>query len=233
MTTRIPPARLAQTLLVLSLGLVSACHPNQTQARMSASSPSIAQLPMLPVDTPALQPHPTSSRNVPAPTLDSLASAYQQFASFLELAVATRKDLEGLDSIYSRGSLEDLGLTERDEDMRWLAASRIISVRTSGDSGRAVALITTVARQVPESEEGHYAVRFEIQNDTAQWLIVRSADTGGRWKVYGEGWIVGHPRDQFSILPVGRDLHWVTGSRAQALAAVDSIRLARGLAIVR
>ena len=235
---RIPAAKTVQTLLVLGMGLGSACRPKPPQERLPANSAAVAEHPSpvsasLPVDKLSAATRAASWLDIRTPALDSLTPAYQQFARFLELAVATRSDLRGLDSIYYRGSLEDLGLTERDDDMRWLAASHIISVRTSGDSGNAVAVITTVAQQTPENEEGHYAVHFGIRDDTVHWLLVRTADTGRRWKIYGEGWMMGDPRDQFSVLHVGRDLHWVTGSREQAIAAVDSIRRARGLEIVR
>jgi hypothetical protein len=43
----------------------------------------------------------------------------------------------------------------------------------------------------------------------------------------------GDAYEHFSVFRVGRNVRWITGSQAKALAAVDSIRRARGLPVVR
>ena len=237
MTCRNASAR--QPLFVLGAALLVSCSADSPKARMEASADSAASHPARPVvapmsvDAASAEPSEPSWRDTLTPALDSLAPAYRQFASFLDYAVATRVPHVGMvDSLYSRGSFDELGIAEQDNDMRWLAASRILWVRTVSDTGQAMAVITTVARQTPESEEGSYAVQFGIRDDTANWKLVRDADDG-RWKVDGDGWIRGSSRGQFTVLSLGRDLHWVAGSREQALATVDSIRLARGLELVR
>jgi hypothetical protein len=228
-----------QPLLLIGAAAFVACSAESPKAQLQASfdpaasraaSPAIAT----PVDTSATQPSAPGWWDMQTPSVDSLAPAYRHFASFLEVAVATDTSHGAmLDSLYSRGSFDELGIAERDDDVRWLAASRILSVRTEGDSGNAVAVITTVARQTPESEEGHYAVRFGIQDDTARWLLIRDVDDG-HWKVDADGVIINNgARDQFTVLALGRDIHWVMGSRQQALAAIDSIRVTRGLEVVR
>lgn len=155
---------------------------------------------------------------------DSLAPAFQQFARFLSLAVASRVPHAGrVDSVYTSGT--DLGIDERDTDMRWVAASRILYVSTKGDTGRAAAVITEVARQVDDHDG--YRASYGIREDTAHWGLVRGVDTSGRWLVQGDA------AEGFGVFHIGRDIRWVVGSRSQALAAVDSIRRARGLPLVR
>ena len=228
-----PLVRSVQTLLVLGAGLLMACSPDPAGARSRPTSASTTRRSTSSAVTSGARDtiSPRSWRDTLAPELDSLAPAYQQFAKFLDSTVATRTPSPEIASVYTIGT--DLGLDQRDLDSRWLATSRIVSVRSVGDSAHAVAVITTVARQVPETEEGHYAVRFGIRDDTAHWLLVRNAETGGNWKVDGDGWIGGDPPDQFTVLRLGHYIHWVVGSREQAIAAVDSIRRARGLEVVR
>lgn len=156
--------------------------------------------------------------------VDTLSPAYQQFSRFLSLAVATRVPHEGrTDSVYASGA--EPGIDEHDTDMRWVAASRILSVSTAGDSARATAVITEVAQQITDHDI--YRASFGIRDDTAHWRLVRDADSNGRWLVKGDA------EEGFGVFHVGRDIRWVVGSRAMALAAVDSIRRARGLPLVR
>ena len=156
---------------------------------------------------------------------DTLNEAYRQFAAYLSLAVATRRPHTNvLDSVYTAG--EELGVGEAENDMRWVAASRILSVRTMGDRAQGLAEITTVARQTSDTHD-HWTARYAIREDTARWSLVRSADTGGRWKVWGDAY------GGFGITQIGRDIVWAEGSRAQTLAAVDSIRRARRLELLR
>jgi hypothetical protein len=129
-----------------------------------------------------------------------------------------------IDSVYTRG--EELGIDERYEDMRWLAAYRIVSVETKNDTAQAAAVITVVARQTNDGHD-HYTARYGIRDDTARWVLVRESTAGGRWKVSGDA--VGG----FGVAHIGRDIRWAEGSRAKALAAVDSIRRARGLPLLR
>jgi hypothetical protein len=156
---------------------------------------------------------------------DSLNEAYRQFAAYLSLAVATRRPRTNvLDSVYTPG--EELGVGEAERDMRWVAASRILSVRTMGDRAQGLAEITTVARQTSDNHD-HWTARYGIREDTARWVLVRRASTGGRWKVSGDAY------GDFGITHIGRDIVWAEGSRAKALAAVDSIRRARRLDLLR
>lgn len=176
---------------------------------------------ILPMRSSSAQAPASPNRTAPA---DTTSEPYKQFARFLWLAVATRAPGPGrVDSVYTHGT--DLGIDERYTDMRWVAAYRILSIWTAGDSGRAAAVITTVARQ---TDKGYgWTARYGIRDDTAHWRLERSADTGGRWKVRGDA------LDGFRVFRVGRDVKWLTGSPKKAFAAVDSIRRARGLPLVR
>ena len=157
-------------------------------------------------------------------TVDTTSAQYRQFDRFLSLSVATRKPHVGMvDSVYTPGT--QLGVDEQYKDMRWLAAHRILSVVTAGDTARAAAILTTTARQIDMGD--YYCARYGIRDDTAHWVLVRSRDTRGRWMVNGDA------AEGFSVLPLGRDIRWGMGSRRKALAAVDSIRRARGLPLIR
>lgn len=89
-------ARAVQTLLVLGAALLVACSAESSKGQMQASADSAASHPATPVaaaapvDTSLTEPSVPSWRDTLTPALDSLAPAYRQFASFLELAVATR-----------------------------------------------------------------------------------------------------------------------------------------------
>ena len=156
--------------------------------------------------------------------VDTLSPAYQQLDRFLSLAVATRVPHVGrVDSVYTSGT--ELGIDEQYRAMRWIAASRILWVSTKGDSARAAAVITEVARQMDEGNG--YRAEYGIREDTAHWRLVRGVDSSGRWLVNGDA------QEGFGVLPIGRDIRWISGSRERALAAVDSIRTARGLPLVR
>jgi hypothetical protein len=154
---------------------------------------------------------------------DTLSLPYRQFAKFLSLAVATRTPYVSMvDSVYTSG---EMGIDERYREMRWVAAYQVLAVRREGKLAKAVAVITSVARQ---TDTGHgYVARYGIRDDTAHWVLVRSADARGRWVVIGDA------AEGFGVFHIGRDVRWLTGSRATALAAVDSIRRARGLPVVR
>jgi hypothetical protein len=148
------------------------------------------------------------------------SAAESQFIQFLSLAVATRVPRLGLvDSVYTCDE------TEGRHDMKWVAAGRVLSVSTRGDSGRATAVITTVAHQTERSNG--YDARYRIHEDTAHWDLVRNIQTGGKWMVCGDA------LEGFGIFHIGRSVRWVQGSRAEALAAADSVRRARGLPILR
>jgi hypothetical protein len=75
----------------------------------------------------------------------------------------------------------ELGVDEMNDDMRWLAAYRIVSLRTRGDSSWARAVITSTARQ---KDDGYgWTARYGIREDAAHWMLVRSAEVGGAWMV--------------------------------------------------
>jgi hypothetical protein len=88
-----------------------------------------------------------------------------------------------------------------------------------------VALITSVARQTNENDV--WTASTEIREDTVHWALIRNTDTQGRWMVNGDA------AEGFGLFHIGRDVRWVRGSRVQALAAIDSIRRARGLEVLR
>jgi hypothetical protein len=204
----IPIRNYSRVLLAFAAVLLTACESPAQKPSGSSTSPQRR------MDAPAMV------------SIDTLALAYRQFAAFLTIATATRKPKMGVaDSVYTPG---EIGIGEQDADMRWVAASRILSIKTEGDTGSAVAVITTVARQI-DNGNGVWLARYGIHEDTARWFLVRNAATGGRWMVEGDA------AGGFGVFHIGRerDIKWVVGSRAKALAAVDSIRRARGLELVR
>jgi hypothetical protein len=221
----------ARVKLLWAVSLVS-CEPNaqhgpeqqaalQSPARTAAVPESAAQI----APCPLCEPETATATDTVWVSADTLDEAYRQFAAYLSLAVATRRPhMNVLDTVYTAG--EELGVGEAENDMRWVAASRILSVRTMGDRAQGFAEITTVARQTSDTHD-HWTARYAIREDTARWSLVRSADTGGRWKVWGDAY------GGFGITQIGRDIVWAEGSRAKALAAVDSIRRARRLELLR
>ena len=163
----------------------------------------------------------------------SAEQAETVFARFLDLSVATRAPRIGMfDSVYT---CEDLVWMS---DVRWVADYRIVNVATSGDTARATAILTTVARQIDLGDnQGTYAATFRVSADTGHWLMVRSAETRNLWKVCGDARerVGGIPREHFGVFMLGRTIRWQPpGASSQgARAAIDSIRRSRGLPIVR
>ena len=165
------------------------------------------------------------------------APADSQFARFLSASIATRENTRGLfDSVYTNegrkptpGEIEDVSGPCPQEFMeeRWLADYRLLSVTTRGDSGRAAAEITTVAREVEDGAE--WLATILVSQDTAHWRLIRSDVTQGLWMVCGES------MEGFGLFRMPPShLRWSkNGSAVKARAAVDSIRRARGLALVR
>jgi hypothetical protein len=205
------------TRFALGAVVLSACNPT-TQKSSDTTIPAARQA--SDTGTVADQRNDTTALAM----ADSLSPAFQQFDRFLSLAVATRALHVGItDSVYTSGSEPEI--TEGDTAMRWIAAARILAVSTRGDTGHAAAVITEVARQA-EKHDG-YEATYGVRDDTAHWVLVRGVDSTGKWLVNGDA------DEGFGVFPIGRDIRWVTGSRAKAIAAVDSIRRARGLAIVR
>lgn len=144
-----------------------------------------------------------------------------QLAHFLSLAIATRVPRVGrLDSVYTREE-------EEYNRVRWLADFKVIGVALRGDSALATAVITTVADQVDRGRG--WVATPRIETDTAHWQMARSRDGERRWLVCGDA------VEGFGVLMVGREVRWrpATASARTARAAVDSIRRARGLTIVR
>ena len=95
----------------------------------------------------------------------------------------------------------------------------------AGEHGRATAVITSVARQTDRGPG--WTASYGVRNDTAHWALTRGPETDGRWMVCGDSF------EQFGVWHIGRTVKWLRGSKAQALAAVDSIRRARGLELVQ
>ena len=151
---------------------------------------------------------------------DTTTLPYAQFEKFLSLAIPTRAPRLGIfDSVYTCREEENYA------DMRWVADSRILSVSVTGDSGRAAAVLTVVARQ--KDDGPGWKATFGIREDTAHWALKRDTEADGRWKVCGDSF------EQFGVFRIGRDVQWLRGDRTKALAAVDSIRRVRGLPVVR
>lgn len=153
--------------------------------------------------------------------IDSTTPAYRQFDRFLSQTLATRRPRMGyVDSLYTCGDEEGF------EERRWIAAYRILQLTTRGDTGRVVVALTSVARQLQETDS-RYGARTGILEDTASWRLVRNEETGGRWMTCGDS-------DQgFNTMAIGRSVRWRKGSAKRAVALADSIRKARGLPIVR
>lgn len=166
---------------------------------------------------------------------DAPASADSQFARFLSLSIATRFPYAGIFDLIGTvkdhspavegGDVSGLCLDPEDYDeRRWLADFRVLSVAVDGDSGEASAAITTVARQ----QIGEYWIStFAIEEDTAHWKMIRAPETGGQWKVCGGA------AEGFELYASERPAQWLNGSDTTARAAIDSIRRARGLPLVR
>jgi hypothetical protein len=204
-------------LITFNAVALFACQPT-VQKSGDTTTPTALQT--VAIDTAAAQRVDTTAVVV----ADSLSPAYRQLARFLSLAVATRVLHTGIaDSVYTTGTEPDIN--ELYTDMRWVADFRILSVSTRGDSGRATAVVTDVARQV--EKRGTYEATYGIREDTAHWLLVRGLDSTGRWLVNGDA------AEGFGVFHVGRQIRWVSGSRGKALAAVDSIRRARGFPLIR
>jgi hypothetical protein len=155
-----------------------------------------------------------------------------QFARFLSLSIGTRTARLGMfDAVYTRigrgprpGEIEHIfgPCPEEFIESRWLADFRMISVSTRGDSGEAVARITTVARQ------DEVEARMQIEEDTARWRLIRSPETGHRWQVCGDA------KGGFSLFVDTPVVRWRNGGSSDiARGAIDSIRRARGLPLAR
>jgi hypothetical protein len=204
--------------LTLDAGIAAACDSRGAQVRRAADSAPVR------TEAAAQAPPDTIASVDTFAVADPSTEAYRQFAAFLSLAVASREPHVGrTDSVYTRGT--EIGIEEQDAAMRWVADARILRVSTRGDSGRAVALITSVARQTNENDV--WMASTDTRDDTVHWALIRNADTQGRWMVNGDA------AEGFGVFHIGRDVRWVRGSRAQALAAIDSIRHLRGLELLR
>jgi hypothetical protein len=130
--------------------------------------------------------------------------------------------------LLAPGEIEDVaGLCpEEDMERRWLADYRVLSVATSGDSGVATAAITTAVRQIEGPRDSTIAT-VSIADDTAHWRMIRSSETRDRWMVCGDA------VEGFGVFPSTWSVRWEAGSAEAARAAIDSIRRARGLPLVR
>jgi hypothetical protein len=146
--------------------------------------------------------------------------AESQFKRYLRLGVATHRPADLSDLL----TCDDQFLYE---DIRWVADSRVLSVAVRGDSAFASAVFTVVARQVESGKE--WVATLGIRTDTGRFVLVKNAETQGRWRVCGES------AEKFGITMVGVDIRWLpTGaSAAKARQIVDSIRTSRGLELIR
>lgn len=165
----------------------------------------------------------------------------QALESFLALSIVTRRPtLRSMDSVFavswgeSDSSDVNETLVDNWEDTRWLADYRILRVAPDtvieGNFIGTVA-ITTVAAVVGEvTPVGRATATFGIQEDTVRWRLAKGPLSQGQWKVIGA--------TQTDLLGLGMGpaiVEWKPrgASLEKAFAAVDSIRTARGLPIVR
>jgi hypothetical protein len=200
--------------------VIHGAHVKNRQVRELAAMACAATAVLMPSASCAQSQAPHAAAVAPPAKSDTATLARAQFEKFLSLAIATRQPHVGMiDSVYTCGDEESR------DDMRWIAAFRILSVSVAGDSGRAAAALTVVAIQ--KDGLSGWTARFGIREDTAHWELKRSAETGGRWMICGDTY------EHFGVFHLGRDVKWLRGSTSEAIAAVDSIRRARGLPIIR
>lgn len=150
---------------------------------------------------------------------DSAAEA--QFAKFLSISTATRTPVLGIyESVYCRDG-EEYQLT------KWLADFEILSVVVHDDSATAAARVTTVAEQ--DDHTGAMVATRKIRTEIAHWYMVRAPAGTGIWRVCGDA------REGFGMIMTGPNMRWRprSASRQKAFADVDSIRRARGKAVIR
>jgi len=164
-------------------------------------------------------------------------SAESQFARFLSLSIGTREiNRVNVDSVYTEGDIRVGGnvapcLAGDETVNRWLADYHVLSVSLRGDTAIASAAITTAVREDEEPDGQSFVATPLVQEDTARWMLVRGADTNGKWMVCGPG---ASAQGLFGLFKVGRTIRWANGGSARnATATIDSIRRARGLAIAR
>jgi hypothetical protein len=141
---------------------------------------------------------------------------------FLSWSVPSRRpNSVNVNPIYACDEFEAL------ENSVWIADGRIDSIQVKGDTATARTRLTTVARQVA-SDTGHVAT-LAVEERTASFALVRE---GGRWKVCANAvdgtdvFSLGGPASKTRWLPAG-------ASGERAIAVIDSIRLARGLPLLR
>jgi hypothetical protein len=166
---------------------------------------------------------------------ENAGDAQTNFARFLSLAVATRSQVLGMfDSVYARGDPKIGGdvdpCPEDYREVRWLADYKIVSVDAKNDSAVGVAVLTTVADQMPSPDgaDGVYLVTPRLRQDTARFTLIRSPETHGHWAVCGDA------QGGFGLLRIGREVRWPPGwSKEKAFEQIDSVRKARGLPILR
>jgi hypothetical protein len=164
-------------------------------------------------------------------------TAESQFARFLSLSIATRETNRAkVDSVYTDGDIKVGGdvapcLAGDEAVSRWLADYHVLSVSSRGDTAIASAAITTAVREEAEPDGQSFVATPLIQEDTARWMLVRGADTHGKWMVCGPG---ASGQGFFALFKVGRTIRWANGGSARsAMATIDSIRRARSLPIAR
>lgn len=144
------------------------------------------------------------------------------FERFLQLSVATNVPRLGdYDSVYTCRD------NELDEDVRWIADGRVVSLHVRGDTADLAAVLTTVAHQIMDDVGEGYTATIRVREDTGHWWMVRSDGPG--WKVCGEA------KEHFGIMMLGRTIKWrpAGASEEKAHALIDSVRRSRGLPVAR
>jgi hypothetical protein len=169
---------------------------------------------------------------------DDVAGADSALTHFLSLSIATRSGhLRILDSVWVTDSVP--GSWERGY---WLADWRILSTILHADSGQGTVAITT---SVFEGEDEAATSRdmglvgtIGVREDTAVWRLVRAPGSSNGWKVLGDGEWLRRSRDSMygvvhlDVVPI--QLWRPAGATSEtARRAVDSLRQARGLRVVR
>jgi hypothetical protein len=157
----------------------------------------------------------------PAIAEDSPDSALARFLTFV-IPTGRHSYPAALDSVYENGACRYL---ESNSETRWLADYRILATVVGGKDTAVVTAFLTSAATVRDDDKSIRGI-LEIRQDTANFLMVRHS---GRWKACGDAF------GGFGLILYGRINSWTPagGSAAKAMAAIDSIRRARGLRLIR
>lgn len=165
----------------------------------------------------------SASPKADTPVAKTNTAADSQLGRFLNVAIASRRQQKGMwDSVYTC-----VGPDREDwQRVRWIADYRIKSTTPERDSIKGEVALTYVAEQSDEGFAG-WMGRVGVREVVGHFTLVRDS-TDGAWKVCGE------TDQKYGVRMMSRVTPWAPGGSAErARALVDSVRQARGLAIVR